>query len=331
MELAQRPEFKLRLNDDTIGKYKLVAHILTQVIDSVTDLCLPATRVGQLCDFADQLLKEKLLEVFKNGDTPKGQAFPICVSVNNCVGFYSPGLDDTLELAAGDLIKIHVGAHIDGFIVVTAESHLVPADGEIANADEKNRALKAVHAVVQVVEDKFKSGAQSQDIKQALEKVATEHQCALVQPTKICNTRRFCPEAEKMLLFGTDHEAPTTAQSNFTIAQDEVYNINIVLSSGEGKLQEGDVKPFVYQRNLANKYNLRLKASRAVMSEITQVHPTMPFALRQLTTPKPTLGLKECTQHQLVNPFPVVYDKKGVVAHLQFTVLVTGTKVRLQR
>lgn len=45
----------------------------------------------------------------------KGVAFPTCVSVNEVVGHYSP-LEDEVVLKEGDVVKVELGVHIDGYI-----------------------------------------------------------------------------------------------------------------------------------------------------------------------------------------------------------------------
>ena len=52
-----------------------------------------------------------------------GIAFPCCISVNNCICHYSPLTHDAdTVLKEGDLAKIDLGAHIDGFIAVVAHT-----------------------------------------------------------------------------------------------------------------------------------------------------------------------------------------------------------------
>ena len=58
------------------------------------------------------------------------------------------------------------------------------------------------------------------------------------------------------------------------------------MSTGEGKPKVVDEKETgVYKRALDVEYNLRLKASRAVFSEISRNFPAMPFSVRALQVP----------------------------------------------
>jgi methionine aminopeptidase len=58
---------------------------------------------------------------------------PTAVSVNNVFGHYSPQPSDKkATLSDGDVVKVELGAHIDGFVGVVGHSTLVGA----MNTDE---------------------------------------------------------------------------------------------------------------------------------------------------------------------------------------------------
>ena len=88
----------------------------------------------------------------------------------------------------------------------------------------------------------------------------------------------------------------------------------------------------VYKRALDREYSLKLKASRAIFSEINKKFPTMPFASREIGKDKPTsqarLGIVECLNHELLHPYPVLREKAGdLVAHFKATVLLVPSGV----
>jgi len=47
-------------------------------------------------------------------------AFPATLSINNVAAHYSPKHDDNLTFRKGDLVKVDVGSHVDGYIADTA-------------------------------------------------------------------------------------------------------------------------------------------------------------------------------------------------------------------
>lgn len=88
----------------------------------------------------------------------------------------------------------------------------------------------------------------------------------------------------------------------------------------------------VYKRALDREYSLKLKASRAIFSEINKKFPTMPFASREIGKDKPAsqarLGIVECLNHELLHPYPVLREKTGdLVAHFKATVLLVPSGV----
>lgn len=70
------------------------------------------------------------MQVFKKEkEIKKGIAFPTCLSVNNCICHFSPTKNDPdYIIKEGDVVKIDLGAHIDGFIAVAAHTVVARAD-----------------------------------------------------------------------------------------------------------------------------------------------------------------------------------------------------------
>jgi hypothetical protein len=68
-----------------------------------------------------------------------------------------------------------------------------------------------------------------------------------------------------------------------------------------------DTRTTIYQRDHAITYQLKLKNSRAVFSEIQKKAGAFPFNIRILEDEKRArLGLQEAVQHSLVKPYEVV-------------------------
>ena len=68
-----------------------------------------------------------------------------------------------------------------------------------------------------------------------------------------------------------------------TFTDNEVYAIDILVSTGEGKPKILDEKETtVYKRALDREYQLKMKTSRALFSEINRKYPALPFTLRAI-------------------------------------------------
>jgi methionine aminopeptidase len=82
-------------------------------------LCVVGADIYTICAEGDKFIGEELHKIFNNKKSKKlerGIAFPTCVSVNHLFGHYSPLKDESSLLQEGDLAKIDLGCHLDGFI-----------------------------------------------------------------------------------------------------------------------------------------------------------------------------------------------------------------------
>eukprot|EP00879_Flechtneria_rotunda_P015638 GHRR01016356.1.p1 GENE.GHRR01016356.1~~GHRR01016356.1.p1 ORF type:complete len:206 (+),score=84.99 GHRR01016356.1:675-1292(+) len=146
------------------------------------------------------------------------------------------------------------------------------------------------------------------------------------------NLKQFVIDGNKVVL---NKPSPDHKVEDVEFEPNEVYAIDIVVSSGEGKPKMLDEKETtIYKRALDVMYKLKLQASRAVFSEVNKKFPTMPFTVRaladsaegdakQLTEAQLRLGLLECLNHGLLHPYPVLHEKQGdLVAQIKGTVLL---------
>lgn len=89
----------------------------------------------------------------------KGIAFPTCLSVNNCVCHFSPiRSEPDVLLKEGDVVKIDLGAHIDGFIAVAAFTTIVGASAEKPATGRKADAVLAAYYSSQAALRLLKTG-----------------------------------------------------------------------------------------------------------------------------------------------------------------------------
>lgn len=89
----------------------------------------------------------------------KGIAFPTCLSINNCVCHFSPiRSEPDVILKEGDIVKIDLGAHIDGFIAVAAFTTVIGATAEKPATGRRADAVLAAYWSSQAALRLLKSG-----------------------------------------------------------------------------------------------------------------------------------------------------------------------------
>lgn len=120
------------LQDIVVTKYNMGAEIVNAVLKELVGKCKEGQSIGELIDEGDRLLQERSAKLFKKDKKmKKGIAFPTCVSVNNCICHYSPLKSEPDKLLKdGDVVKVDLGVHIDGFIATAAHTVVVGASKE---------------------------------------------------------------------------------------------------------------------------------------------------------------------------------------------------------
>ena len=75
-------------------------------------------------------------------------------------------------------------------------------------------------------------------------------------------------------------------------------------------------------------YNLKVKQSRQFYNEVLNKYPSFCFSLNAFEDEMTAkVGVKECLQHDLLIPYPVMADKTGsFVAAFKTTVIITKGK-----
>ncbi|UYV66099.1 PA2G4 [Cordylochernes scorpioides] len=294
------------------------------VLSQIIAQCLPGTSVVSLCELGDKLLQEETDKVFKKEkEIKKGISFPTCLSVNNCICHYSPLKSESdYTLKDGDMVKIDMGTHIDGFIAVVAQTLVVGASKENPVTGRKADLIRAAYTAAEAALRLVKPGLDNLTVTDTIQRVAEDYKCKPIEGMLSYQLKQFRLEGEKSIIQNPS-EAQRKDHEKCQFEMYEVYAIDVLLSTGEGKGKEMDTRTTVYKKT-NEIYNLKMKASRVFLSEVEKRFGKMPFTLRSFEDEKKAkMGVMECVNHKLVEPFQVFYEKEGeYVAQFKFTVLL---------
>jgi len=313
------------ISDDlVVTKYKMAAEIVNKVLKELADMCKVGSSVRELCILSDQKLSEETGKAFKKDKKLlKGIAFPTCMCVNNVICHYSPLVTepDTI-LADGDMVKIDLGAHIDGFIAVVAHTIVIGASKSNPVKGRKADAVLAAHLASEAALRLVKPGNESYEVTDTVSKIAEAFKCKPVEGMLSHQLEQNRIDGEKTII-----QNPTEAQrkehDKYEFELNDVYAVDVLISTGEGQGREKDAKITIYKKT-EDTYMLKLKTSREFYSKVAKQFGTMPFNLRSMEDEKKArMGVVECVTHKLIEPFQVLYEKEGeTVAQFKFTVLL---------
>ncbi|KAL9374374.1 hypothetical protein Peur_033994 [Populus x canadensis] len=317
----EREERELDLTSpEVVTKYKSAAEIVNKALQLAISECKPKAKIVDICEKGDSYIREQSGNMYKNvkKKIERGVAFPTCVSVNNTVCHFSPLASDESVLEEGDVVKIDMGCHIDGFIAVVGHTHVLqsgPVTGRAADV------IAAANTAAEVALRLVRPGKKNKDVTEAIQKVAAAYDCKIVEGVLSHQLKQFVIDGNKVILSVSN---PDTRVDDAEFEENEVYAVDIFTSTGEGKPKLLDEKTTtIYKRAVDKNYHLKMKSSRFIFSEINQKFPIMPFSARALEEKRARLGLVECVNHDLLQPYPVLHEKPGdCVAHIKFTVLL---------
>lgn len=233
-------------------------------------------------------------------------------------------------LKAGDIVKMDLGCHIDGYIAVAAHTCVVPEapDTPPPTPDEPTgRVAVAAYNAMLVAAATIAAGKTNFQVTEAVERVAKHYDVTPISSVRMHQMKRYVLDGVKeVALRKPNPEELANPEENLaecTFEQFEVYAVDVAMSTGDGNARPGDMRTTVFKRNVEQQYSLKVTASRALLSEVDKKFPTLPFTIRHLNdVRKARLGLNECINHGLLMPYPTLYDHSGKVAHFKCTVLL---------
>ena len=101
---------RFNMDDAIYEKYKRAGKIAAEARDHGVGLVKAGASFLEVANHIESRMLEK----------GAGIAFPVNISINEIAAHYSPRHDDILVYKKGDVVKLDVGAHIDGYIADTA-------------------------------------------------------------------------------------------------------------------------------------------------------------------------------------------------------------------
>merc|ERR1719148_86625 len=313
-------------NPDVTTKYRTCGDIAQK---AVLEGCVEGADIGELCALGDDILEKETAKLYnkkiKGRKIEKGVAFPTCISINDIVAYFCPCLDATkYTLKAGDLVKVELACHIDGFITGAGHSLIVAGEAvDDRRADVIMAAWLASEAALRLVQ----TGNTNTQVTDAFNKIATDFNCKPVQGVLSHQVKKHVIDGNRAII-GAPIEGEKPEEFEFEM--NEVYCMDVVMSTGEGKPKESDFKCTVFKRAVEKSYNLKTQKARQFISEVNRRFPALPFTLRAIEDEQVArVGISEARRHELLEEYPVVKEKeKVVVAKFKFTLLLLpgGTK-----
>ncbi|EMC95573.1 hypothetical protein BAUCODRAFT_494247 [Baudoinia panamericana UAMH 10762] len=333
-------------NPDTLTKYKTAAQISQKVLDEVRKWCVEGAKILEICQKGDKLLNDEVAKVYKGKKVSKGVGHPCTVSPSTYVTPYTPLVSDAeeagTELKGAEVVKIQLGAQIDGLGAIVCDTVIVGAGAEVTGraadlmlathyANELLLRMMMPPGLLATGTEEEKKKAQAikpysqSKITSLLEKLVKSYNCNLVENTTCWLFGRNEIEDKKKIIL-----APSEGMKGEGLAEvGEVWGVEMGVALGSGKVKTLPNRPTLHRRTTTT-YGLKRPSSRATLSEIQKRFGTFPFSLRQLDDERAgKVGIVECVRGGVVRQYEVIGSSDGEpVSRLFTTVAITKNGVQ---
>ncbi|CAN3369315.1 probable metalloprotease Arx1p [Diutina catenulata] len=202
------------LDAHVLEKYRMAGQIAQTALVYAGQLIASPQRptIPELCVLTDSYIARLLAKGFKSV-REKGIAHPTSVEVNEMVSGFAPEITDaqaaSYVLSVGDVVKVSLGVHIDGYTANVCHTFVIYPEGEKAPlVGPKADAVCAAHIATEtlvaylglaVSPEKMPASMRAngstaitgEQIRSVVDAIAQAYNCVVVPGSKVRRVRRF--------------------------------------------------------------------------------------------------------------------------------------------
>jgi methionyl aminopeptidase len=234
-------------------------------------------------------------------DRGAAPAFPANLSRNAEAAHYTPDADDTSALLEGDLLKIDVGAHIDGAVADTADTVEVGGSGRNAHL------IRAVHEAVEAGIAAVRPGGPVDNVSRAIAAAIRARGLKPVVDLTGHTIERYVLHAGKAI-----PNVPGATDAVFE--EGEIVAIEPFATNGLGRIDNG---PFGH----ILRFRRAPSPGDAVLYGLFERFRTLPFTARWARTDEERSAIEGA--RRTLQSYPMFVERGGgLVAQAEHTILV---------
>lgn len=231
-------------------------------------------------------------------------AFPLNISFNEAAAHDTAMPGDERIFARGDLIKVDLGVHVDGYIADTAMTVDLGDHGALVEASRS--ALEAAIAAV-------RPGVVVGDLGAIIQATIEEHGYKPVANLTGHGLDQYNLHGRPTI--------PNVAMSGGAVLEEGmVFAVEPFATTGSGKVGEA-TRVEIYKQIAARP--ARLPSAKRIL-ETARPRRGLPFSRRWVPGDKVEIGLSTLVRNGILHPFPVLHDVPGsFVSQAEHTLIVT--------
>ncbi len=231
-------------------------------------------------------------------------AFPANIGIDDVAAHFTPTHDERLALKRGQVVKVDIGAHIDGYIADCARTIEVSTN---RNSDLILASSEALDAALSVA----RAGVKVRDVGGAIEDVIHSFGFEPIHNLTGHALKRYSLHAGLSI--------PNYRADSGALSDGDVVAIEPFATTGQGYV-EGRIPGNIFR------VNPNMKIEDDVVKKLSEIYKTLPFSERVCTrlTDKSRKFIKTMVKRRIFYSYPILKEiKGGIVSQCEDTLLIT--------
>jgi methionyl aminopeptidase len=270
------------MNEESIRKQKEAFEKMKVVLEYAKTLVKPNAKI---LDIAESIEKK----IFEIGAKP---AFPVNIGINEIAAHYTPSIDDQTVLKEGDMVKIDIGLHVDGYISDNAFTVLVGKNShpmiEIAK--------KAVEEARKVLRENVKI----KEVSEVIESVVSSSGFNIVRNLTGHFLDRYVVHGVSIPNVKNEIEIP--------IPKGQAVAIEVFVTNGSGWVKESsEVEIFQFREDRGS----RILEAKKILEMSIRDFDGLPFAkrwIKNIPRAKLDLAIRDLVNRGCLIDYPVLKE-----------------------
>lgn len=277
-----------------LENWRRAARIAADARELGVGLAVPGAKRREIAEAIEAFVRER-------GAAP---AFPVNLSRNGEAAHYTPDAEDAAVLVDGDLLKVDVGAHVDGAVADTADTV------EVGGGKRHAHLIAAVHDAVAAGVRAVRPGGAVDDVSRAVAEAIRARGLKPISDLTGHSIERWVLHAGKAI-----PNVPGMSDARFE--EGEIVAIEPFATNGEGRIENGPFGHIV-------RFRRPPPADDALLAPLYARFSSLPFATRWIPASDRARALDRA--RRFLQSYPVFLERKGgLVAQAEHTVLVAAT------
>ncbi len=301
---------KDNIDDEAIKKILLAGKIAGEAREYGAQIVKAGRKTSEICNAVEDFIRER-------GAEP---AFPCNVSINEIAAHYTPGLFDDMEIPECAVVKVDVGAHVDGYIGDTAVT--------VDLCEKYEKLLEASREALNTARKVLRSGINLYELGKVIQNQIKKRGYKVIKNLTGHTIGRYLIHSGISIPNYADRLSIVIRISPSTLLAIEPFATN-----GRGLVKEGSITNIYSYTGKRPKGGLN-DAEEKVLEIIERRFRTLPFTprwiLRELKIDKETLErtIKSLQARKALHGYPVLVEAgRGIVAQFEHSFLVLKDRV----